>query len=460
MARSPDRVSSRTSTSAAETDQILQATAGRRQAIAVVALAVSALALLALRGGNDSPTVSGDYTPESSPPPTEAAEEAEPDADADTSTATESVDEEAPPPPDTPGEDALPEPIEPSSNVLGDILDDYRDGGLIVLPAGRYLVGDIDGLNPSNRLTVVAERRNEVEIVRTADEIGETDFWIKNSSNVTFAGIWFRDVSTVVSSSNDIEFRYTRHSYPIEAHPDPANTWCSRNSQPNGLEINGWSENIDLYGVSIDGIGNDGIKVVQSDDVDVVGTVITNINHGFLQKGNTNGDCSSIDGDNYHYDGIQFVNGSVDDFTLRDSYVGRRIVMQIDADGESNGNVTIDNVWLMAESTEQYPAEYDCVTMLMRVNRDAASGARQTVTTNDLRSFCDPSIDGDLHWTTGGNRSDSLIINGQAIPESQTNTNAQFDEIRFGRAEIAESPAAVWREANSYQSWLLEQLLG
>ncbi len=440
---------------------MVQAIAERRKAIAAVALALAALALLALRSGDDSPTVSGDYTPGSSPPPTEAAEatgtEAEVDADIDASATVESPAEETSSTAETPGEDALPAPIEPSSDVLADILNDHRDGGLIVLPAGRYMVGDIDGLNPPNRLTVVAERRNEVEIVRTADEIGETDFWIKNSSNITFAGIWFRDVSTVVSSSADIEFRYTRHSYPIEAHPDPANTWCSRNSQPNGLEINGWSENIDLYGVSIDGIGNDGVKIVQSDDVDVVGAVITNVNHGFLQKGNTNGDCSSIDGDNYHYDGIQFVNGSVDDFTLRDSYVGRRIVMQIDADGESNGDIEIDNVWLMAESSEQYPAEYDCVTMLMRVNRDAASGARQTVTTNDLRSFCDPSVDGDLHWTTGGNRSESLIINGQAVPESQTNTNAQFDDIRFAKADISESPAAQWRATNSYQDWLLEQ---
>ncbi len=432
--------------------------AGRKQAAIAVALALSALVVLALRSGDGSSDASANNSAataresaEPSDPPVDPAEESGNEAP---SAPTEQDDLPAA----TPGEDVLPEPIEPSSDILAEVLGNYDDGGLIVLPAGIYKVGDLDGLNPSSRLTVVAERRNEVQVVRTADEIGETDFWIKNSSNITFAGIWFRDVSTVVSSSSDIEFRYTRHSYPIEAHPDPANTWCSSNSQPNGLEINGRSQNVDLYGVSIDGIGNDGIKLVQSDHVDVVGTVITNVNHGFLQKGNTNGDCSSVDGDNYHYDGVQFVNGSVDDFTLKDSYVGRRIVMQVDAGGESNGNVVIDNVWLMAEASDEYPAEYDCVTMLMRVNRDAASGARQTVTTSDLWSFCDPSIDGELHWTTGGNRGDDLIINGQVIPETQTNTNVQFDEVRFAKADISNSPAAVWRAANPYQEWLLDQL--
>ena len=352
------------------------------------------------------------------------------------------------------GEASLPAPITPSSNVFAEILDDYPSGGLIVIPNGEYVVGDLDNLDPTSRLTVVAESRNGVQIVRTSDTIGETDFWIKNSSNITFAGIWFRDIVTVLSTSQDIEFRYTKHSYPIEAHPDPTNSYCGNNQGPNGIEINGTSDNIDFYGIDIDGIGDDGFKVVQSDNVDLVGAVITDINHGYLQAGNTNGICGSNDGDNYHYDGIQFVNGSVDNFTVSDSYVGRRIVMQVEDGDDSNLNVTLNNVWLMSESTPEDPAEYDCVTMLTRVTAGANAGAQQTMTTNDLVSYCDPTIGFSTHWVATSNRANGVIVNGTAIDPSNTFPTELFDFAGDRNADITRSPAAQWRRANPYQAWV------
>jgi len=337
------------------------------------------------------------------------------------------------------------EPVAVSTKKFSEILNEYKDGGVIVIPDGTYIGEDIINLNPSKPLVVIAESRNGVIVTRKAKEIGKTSFALKNSSNITFAGIYFKDVLTNVSGSNKIEFRNTKHSYPISAHPDPSETYCGNQTGPDAVHINGGSEDISFYGVDIIGVGHDSLKLSSSNRINFIGSVISDSDHGSLQNGRGNARCGWDGDDNYHNDGIQIYPGAVNNLVVRDSYIGRRVVLQVDNNGSSNNGIKFVNNWFYAE-----PPIGSCLSADMRVKASAKSGATMDVTMQGNKAYC---ANNEWSFFLGGSRDNSMTINGDKISSTEKNGSKYFENI-IGIPDLEKSPAHIWRANNTYESWL------
>ncbi len=348
------------------------------------------------------------------------------------------------PDPGTPGPE-LPDPIDPGDRDFGRIVrTGSSDGGVIVLPDGEYRASDIDGLNPSGYLVVVAENPGGVRVTKTNDRrVGETDLTIRNSSRIVFVGMSFENIVTRIVDSSDVYFWHTHHTYPIGAHPDPYQTYCGSAVGPDGVELVRTTR-VSLYGSDIDGIGHDAIKMDDADQSTFGGIKIMNLDHGGLQQGRGNERCGWDGDDNYHDDSIQIWPGGVDDLTVEDSYVGRNTMTQVDGNGTSNTNLVFRNNWFQQEDRND-----DCLAINARVKESAASGAIQTMTLDGNVAFCPNG-----RWTTyvQGSRNNAMTINGERISSSTGNVNWLIPS-RAGAPDMNATPADTWRQANGYDSW-------
>jgi len=342
------------------------------------------------------------------------------------------------------------EPIEVPSNRLCEVIEDHAAGGTVVIPDGTYIACDLVDFHPDERLNIIAETRHGVVVVRQGEDIGETIFRIESSADVTFVGLRFEALNVAVLGSNGIEFRYTEHSFPIERHPDPENSWCGEQRGPNTMEIQN-SDRITIAGSDFADVGNDAIRIEQSDHVTVEGVIVTDVWHDRLQSGNENGECDGNDGSNYHTDGLQIINGESDDLTIRDSYFGQRLVLTVDGDGVGgNHDMVLERLWLVAE----LPDTSNCVTMAMKVKDNADPEATQNAVVRDVESFCDPSIEGSRHFDVSGSE-ERLTVNGGPTLAAQRNADEELAAERRVVPDIDESPAQVWRARSPYRDQVL-----
>lgn len=346
------------------------------------------------------------------------------------------------------------EPIEVASNQLCEVIEDHAAGGTVVIPDGIYIACDLADFRPAKPLNVVAQNLHGAVVVRQGDEIGDTVFRISDSSHLTFVGVSFDAVNVAVLRSNDIGFHYTHHSFPVERHPDPTNSWCGEQRGPNTMEIQR-SDRITVAGSDFADIGNDGIRIERSDHVTVEGVVVTDVWHDRLQSGNENGECGNNDGSNYHTDGLQIIDGESDDLVIRDSYFGQRLVLTVDGDGVGgNNDMVLERLWLVAE----LPDATNCVTMAMKVKENASPDATQNAVVNGVESFCDPSIEGTRHFDVSGS-AERLTINGRPTRAAQRNADEELAAERRVIPAIDDSPAQAWRDRNTYRD-LVQALVG
>ncbi len=342
-------------------------------------------------------------------------------------------------------------PVTVTSDRLCEVIEDHPGGGPVVIPDGIYTACDLSDFHPDERLFIIAETRNGVVVVRQGNEIGETVFRIEASSDVTFIGVRFDAVNVAVLESNGIEFRSTHHSFPIERHPDPTNSWCGNQRGPNTLEIQD-SDDVLISGSDFTDVGNDAIRIEQSDHVTVEGVIVTDVWHDRLQSGNQNGECGDNDGSNYHTDGLQIIDGESDDLTIRDSYFGQRLVLTVDGGGVGgNAHMLLERLWLVAE----LPDATNCVTVAMKVKDNADPAAAQDATVRDVESFCDPSIEGSRHFDVSGS-AERLTINGRLTRARQRNADEELAAERRSLPDIADSPAARWRARHRYDDLVLQ----
>lgn len=338
----------------------------------------------------------------------------------------------------------LPDPIDPGDHDFGRIVQETKpDGGVIVLPDGEYTVSDVTDFTPSDYVVVMAENKWGVDVVRTASVLRETDQYFGDSSKLIFVGIEFKNIVTRVGGSTDIYFWHTRHTYPIETHPDPTETYCgSGGVSPDGITV-GSSNRVGVFGAEVDGIGHDAIKLNNADNMIVRGSKITNVDNGGLQEGRGNERCGWDGDDNYHDDGIQIYPGGVDNLLVEDSYVGRHAIPQVDNNGSSNSMTFKNNMFY------EEPPKSSCLAINARVKSSADAGATQVMTLENNDAWCP-----DSQWLVyvGGSRHNDLIINGDPIPSDARNAS-QYVTRRTGTPDISNTPSEAWQSSNPYDSW-------
>ena len=351
----------------------------------------------------------------------------------------------APTPTPPPGGLVLPAPIDPGDRNFGRIVRTAApNGGIVVLPDGNYTVSDVTNFNPTNYVVIVAQNPLGASVVRTANTIGSTDQLFSNSSKLIFVGINFSNISTALINSDDIYFWQTKHTYPVQAHPNPNETYCGIGVGPDGLQIEGGSNRIGLYGSVFDDIGHDAIWMNTASNITIRGVKVTNVWNHELQQGRGNSRCGWGGSDNYHNDGLQIYPGGITNLTVENSYFGRHAIPQVDSGGASNLNLVFRNNTFYEE-----PFEGGCLAFNARVKLDAASGATQTMTVENNEDWCPTN---EWLFYVEGTRNNALVINGNPIPSTAREANVYITR-RNGTPNMSSTAHTAWLAAQPYNNW-------
>lgn len=337
-----------------------------------------------------------------------------------------------------------PDPIpDPGTRELAEIIRSHPEGGVVWLPDGVYEKGTVRDFAPASPLVLVAESRGGVVVTRSDAIVGQTSVVLENVRDVAFVGLRFERVTVALNGARDLAFWYTEHTIPAETHTEPRRKLCGGGRSPDAFLVTG-SERLYLFGVTIDDVGHDGIKVGNTDDLTLVGAEILNVHHAAYQTETTPEDAASCghraDDLFHHSDGIQIYPGGVNRLTVSDSYVQTQLMWQVESGGSCR-DLRIQRSLLDARFG-------DCQTLNTRVKTSADPSAEMNITVIDTRSHCDEArvdnrfISGSPKW--------HFITLGTRCP----NHTLLVRDVEFlDAAAPTHTPADAWRELHPFSRW-------
>jgi hypothetical protein len=326
------------------------------------------------------------------------------------------------PPPTRPPSQLPPPVIGPRTSNIGDFLS-MRGDQVVVVPNGVYRGADTDVARPATAgpykgwLILVAQSPYGAVV-----DLSTARMWLgPNASRVMFVGFKFINGSVFVEG-HDINFWYTDHSFPADAWVAQA---PNRNRPEDGLyraprTVYVWqgAQRVRFYGSDLHDTAT---AVISNDNTDTLfeGTKIWNL-----------GDMGLDPNDVVHHDAIGGVGGDTLRFTMLDSWVSGRIMMQ-----DSNGpqrDMLFQNTWVSDSPSSGFT---------FSVKKQGIFGSRRDI------------------WSWGhNNRKDRIdMVNGQQIdPNSRPDkVNVADSNIRTQQpASNAVSPPDAWRFAHPLDSWI------
>ncbi|MCU1426778.1 MAG: hypothetical protein JWL83_778, partial [Actinomycetia bacterium] len=319
----------------------------------------------------------------------------------------------------------------PSSSNLADFVNMPGDE-VVKVPNGYYHGGEIDTAHPATTgpykgwLVLVAQSQGNVIVdLSTAPlTLGP------NTSRVMFVGFTFVNGSVFVAG-NDITFWYTQHTFPADvwAHqaPDPQNPSSGLYRAPRTVYVRDGAQRVRFYGSDLHDTAT-AFSVTNTTDVLLDGVTTWNLS-----------DLGMDPQDVVHPDAIAAVSGNNTGFTVADSWIRGRVMIQDEANDGSGGpqvGLVFKHLWVSGS-----PSSGFTFTAAKPAGSGGVFGVR-----DDVRSW---------GHKNGYDRID--IVDGVQYHDA----NAQPSRIDVTDSAISTtapsygmvSPADQWRAAHPLDSW-------
>ncbi len=316
---------------------------------------------------------------------------------------------------------------------IAKIIKSRPNGGVVWLPNGKYYLGELSNFKPKKPLVLVAQSAGKVIVTRKNNVVGKTTLTLQNVRNVGFVGLTFDRISVDITNSSDLAFWYTNHTIPPQTHTAARRKLCGGGRSPDAFRVNG-SNRVDFFGVDIDEVGADGLKVGNSSDLRFVGSAFVNVHHDSYQTGTSAADartCGHQPKDKFHHsDAIQIFPGGVNRLVVSDSYSNGVFMMQLSGNGGSSKGLVIQRSVLE-------PAFANCQAINTRVK---TAGKTMDLSVVDTTTYCNRSTP--LKW--------QFVTQGTKCPNHKLRVkNAQF---KRGNAP-AVGPLEKWRSSHPMNRW-------
>jgi hypothetical protein len=254
-----------------------------------------------------------------------------------------------------------------------------------------------------------------------------------STSRVLFVGFKFAKGSVELHGQN-IALWYTDHTFPasewVKQAPNKSRPEGGLYRAPRTLYLDEWTtKNVKIYGADFHDTGS-GVLISKSTDVTLQGIHEWNLS-----------DMGLDPQDVVHPDAIGGVGGSTTRFTVKDSWIQGRIML-IDANGSGttggpHQGLRFENMWVSNSPSSGF-------TFTSR--KDAAPwgvfGSRVNV-----RS-----------WGHNNGKDRIDIVDGRQYYTANTKPAkvnvADSGIVKTAPSDLSRSPAALWRAAHPYDSWM------